>query len=250
MKNPWVAVGILAVVLVGGSIAYAQYVGSKANEGVEVREHVKGNPDADVVLVEYSDFECPACAAFHPTVSEIMDVYGDQVRFEYRHFPVINRNPQVLVAAEAAGQQGKFFEYHDLLFENQEDWLTLPNVDRLLEQYAQELDLDMDLWTQHRRASLLRSKIQEDFNRGRTDGVTGTPTFFLNDERVEIQTFGDLIEAVEEALGVEQGIGAGQAMEISPEDLDVVDDDGEAIELELGEPGTGEESDATLELEL
>ena len=250
MKNPWVAVGILAVVLIGGSIAYAQYVGSKANEGVEVREHVKGNPDAEVVLVEYSDFECPACAAFHPTVKLIMDVYGDQVRFEYRHFPVIGRNPQVLVAAEAAGQQGKFFEFHDLLFENQGDWLALPNVDRLLERYAQELNLDMKLWKQHRRASLLRSKIQEDFQRGLSDGVTGTPTFFLNDERVEIQTFGDLIEAVEEALGVEEGIGAGleQALELSAEDLNVVDDGTEMIELDISDVDINTESDIELEL--
>ena len=249
MKNPWVAVGVLAVVLVGGSIAYAHYVGQKANEGVEVREHVKGNPDAEVVLVEYSDFECPACAAVYPTVSLIMDEYGDQVRFEYRHFPVINRNPQVLMAAEAAGQQGKFFEFHDLLFENHPEWSQSRNVDRLLEQYAQELDLDMRLWTQHRRASLLRSKIQDDFSQGQADEVGGTPTFFLNDERVELQTHGDLIEAVEEALGVEHGTGLRQALEMSPEDLDVIDDESGAIELELDETGVDQDGDVDFELE-
>lgn len=246
MKNPWVAVGVLAVVLIGGSIGYAQFVGTQANEGVEVRDHVKGNLDADVILVEYSDFECPACAAFHPMVVDIMDRYGDDIRFEYRHFPVINRNPQVLLAAEAAGQQDRFFEYHDLLFENYEQWSQSRNVDRFLEQYAEELDLDMGLWTQHRRASLLRGKVQDDFARGRADGVTGTPTFILNGEIVPLETMGDLLFAVEEALGVPPS--GGQQIQLSPEDFQGAD--GESIELDLGELEAVGEGDTEIELEI
>ena len=249
MKNPWVAVGVLAVVLIGGSVGYAQFVGSQANVGVEVRDHVKGNPDADVVLVEYSDFECPACAAFHPVVVEVMELYGDSVRFEYRHFPVINRNPQVLMAAEAAGQQDRFFEFHDLLFENHQEWSQSRNVDRFLQRFAEELELDMALWNQHRRASLLRSKIRDDFDRGRTEGVTGTPTFFLNDERLQLETLGDLLLAVEEALGVPPSAGlGGQQIQLSPEDLQ--GPDGEPIEIDLGELEADGEGEDGPEIEL
>ena len=246
MKNPWVAVGILAVVLIGGSVSYSLYVGAQANEGVEVQDHVKGNPDADVVLVEYSDFECPACAAFHPIVLDIIDLYGDDIRFEYRHFPVINRNPQVLLAAEAAGQQDRFFEYHDLLFENFQEWSQSRNVDRFLVQYAEQLDLDMDLWQQHRRASLLRQRIQDDFARGRADGVTGTPTFILNGEIVMLETIGDLLFAVEEALGVPPS--GSQQIQLSPEDFQGAD--GEPIELDLGELEAVGEGETEIELEI
>ena len=120
MKNPWVIIGLITVVLFGGAIWYSSYVNEQNNEGVEIMTHVKGNPNADVVLVEYSDLQCPACAAYHPVVKEVVEQYSDEIRFEYKHFP-LPMHPyaiQAAVAAEAAGQQGMFFEFHDLLFEN------------------------------------------------------------------------------------------------------------------------------------
>ncbi len=82
MKNPWVIVGALTVILIGGSVWYSSSVSARNNEGVTLTPHIKGNPEAVVTLVEYSDFQCPACAAFQPYVNEVLAAYGDSVRFE------------------------------------------------------------------------------------------------------------------------------------------------------------------------
>lgn len=89
-----------------------------------------GPSEARVVLVEYSDFQCPACAQFSPYLKEILQEHGTQIRLEYRHYPLINTHPYAIpaaIAAEAAGVQGKFWEMHDKLFENQNAWSRAAN---------------------------------------------------------------------------------------------------------------------------
>lgn len=226
MKNPWVIIGIVAVVLIGGSIGYAQYIGTVSNEGVEVKEHVTGNPDAEVTLVEYSDFECPACAQFYPFVKDVLADYGDEIRFEYKHFPLTQAHPNAepaARAAEAAGQQGQFFAYHDLLFENQDEWSGSSNASEHFTSYAEELDLDMSQWRSQQRASLLRDKVSDDFQEGRDLGVTGTPTFFLNGERMDIETFDDFRSAIEAAIGVPAATGTDMEDDDSSGDMDSAD---------------------------
>ena len=125
MKNPWVVIGVIVVLLVGGSVWYSMQVAAKANVGVVVQTHTTGSEDAAVKLVEYSDFQCPACGQFQPVVEEILAEYGDQIHFEYKHFPLTQIHPfaqPAAIAAEAAGQQGKFFEFASLLFKNQDTW--------------------------------------------------------------------------------------------------------------------------------
>lgn len=205
MKNPWVIIAILTVVLFGGAFLYSSNVQKSADEGVEVTPHVAGNPESDVVLVEYADFQCPSCAVFHPVVKEVLDTYGDQIRFEFKHFPLIRIHPAAepaARAAEAAGQQGKFFEYYDKLFENQETWSSSQNPSQYFLQYATELELDLDQFTQQQRSSLLRDRIESDMAEGIEAGVTGTPTFYLNGQKLEMAVLSDLITAVEAALGI------------------------------------------------
>jgi len=95
------------------------------NEGIELIENIKGNSNASVTLVEYSDLQCPACAAFQPVVDQLMTDLGDDVKFQYKHFPLpIHQNAlSAAIAAEAAGQQSKFFEFHDILFKNRQSGL-------------------------------------------------------------------------------------------------------------------------------
>lgn len=126
MKNPWIILTIITIVLFGSAIVYSKNANEKNNQGVTVVDHIKGNGEATVTLVEYSDFQCPACASFQPVLAEIMAQYGDLLRFEYKHFPLPIHNfaQQAAVAAEAASQQGKFFEFHDALFTNQEEWTS------------------------------------------------------------------------------------------------------------------------------
>ena len=191
MKNPWLIVGVIAVVLIGGSIWYSGAVSERNNEGVTFSPNVKGNPEAVVTLTKYSDLQCPACASFVPVVNDILSEYGDSIRFEYKHFPlpIHNLAEPAARAAEAAGQQDAFFAYHDLLFENQATWSRSPNPTALFLQYAQELELDVEMFKRHMNASLVREKIQAEAREARELGLTGTPTFFLNGSRMTFATY-------------------------------------------------------------
>ena len=207
MKNPWVIVGLLAVVLIGGAVWYSSKASATYNEGVVVEAYIEGNPDATVKLVEYSDFQCPACASFQPVIAEILAEYGDRMSFEYRHFPLtqIHRLAEPAArAAEAAGQQGKFYEYHDLLFINQSAWANSTNPAQFFIQYATELGLDIDQFTRQQRSSLLRDHVREQFNEARALGFSGTPSFLLNGEVMQFQTYDEfraqIIAAIDPSL--------------------------------------------------
>lgn len=202
MKNPWVIIGIVTVVLFGGAIWYSSVAGERSNEGVVTTPHIKGNPDAAVTLVEFSDLQCPACAAFQPVLNEILATHGDNLKFEYKHFPLpIHPFAQpAAIAAEAAGQQGKFFEFHDALFANQQAWSSAATPNVFFIQYAQELGLDIDKFRQHLGSSILRDKVRADMTEARELGLTGTPTFFLNGERMQIETFEDFAAQIAAAI--------------------------------------------------
>jgi protein-disulfide isomerase len=203
MKNPWVIIGVLVVVLIGGSMWYSGTVSESYNEGVTISPNIKGNENATVKIVEYSDFQCPACAQFWPVVEEVMAEYGDQVSFEYKHFPLIQIHPfaqPAAYAAEAAGQQGKFYEYADLLFANQAAWSRSATPAAFFAQYAEELGLDMDLFMQHQRAPLIKDHVRSQFDEARTLGLTGTPSFFLNGERMNLTTIDDFKAQIAAAI--------------------------------------------------
>ncbi len=203
MKNPWVIIGMIVVLLIGGSVWYSNSVSGKYNEGVDISvSHIKGNSEAVVSLVEYSDFQCPACSAAQPVVKDVLNEFGDSIKFEYKHFP-LPMHPLALPAsraAEAAGQQGKFFEFHDMLFENQKAWSNSANPNAIFIQYAEEIGLDVQKFRQHMNASLLVDRIESNRKEGYEMGVTGTPTFFLNGEKMEITSFNDFYEQIARAV--------------------------------------------------
>ena len=145
------------------------------------RDHVIGPETAPVTVVEYGDYECPYCGAAHPVTKALQHAMGDKLRFAYRHFPLSQIHPhsyQAAEAAEAAGAQERFWEMHDVLFENQ----TRLSTQELLA-HAGALGLELERFAadlaQHRHAP----KIREDFLSGVRSGVNGTPTFFINDVR-------------------------------------------------------------------
>lgn len=222
MKNPWVTVGIIAVVLFGGAIWLSNSSSSEqSNEGVVLADHVKGGPNAAVTLVEFSDFQCPACAAFQPVVKGMLEQYGEQLRFEYKQFPLPPRiHPfamQAAMAAEAAGQQGKFFEYHDLLFANQDTWAKAAVPTSYFIQYASDLGLDLDLFKLHMRSSVLRDRINADLAEGQELAITGTPTFFLNGEKMEIESYLDFAKQIAYAINPELKASSTTAVSSSTE---------------------------------
>lgn len=203
LKNPWVIIGLLAVVLFGGSIWYSGQVSEKNNEGVTITTHIKGNSEATVKLVEYSDFQCPACASFQPAIEQIMNEFGDKLSFEYKHFP-LPIHPfadEAARAAEAAGVQGKFFEFHDELFANQAEWSTAASPAAFFNEYAKNLELDVDQFKRHYNAGLIKAKVKAEFDEARGKGITATPTFYLNDVKMEIKTFEDFYNQIAAAVG-------------------------------------------------
>lgn len=191
MKNPWVVIGVIVAVLLAGAIWYSSVAADQNNEGVVIKDNITGNPDSPVKLVEYSDFQCPACATFQAVLADVMSEYGDKVSLEYKHFPLPIHPLAVpaAVAAEAAGQQGKFFEFHDLLFKNQATWTQSATPNAFFVQYAEELGLDIPTFKRHMNAKLLRDKVLTEKTEALAAGLTGTPTFFLNGEKMQFDTY-------------------------------------------------------------
>jgi protein-disulfide isomerase len=143
----------------------------------DVAEHVLGNPDAAVTLLEYGDYECPYCGAAAPVLRQVVEESGGHVRLVFRNFPIADRHPFALtaaLAAEAAGAQGAFWEMHELLFARQ-DRLD----DAALRAYAEELGLDGDRVVGE-PAQVFGDKVEADFAAGLEAGVAGTPTVFID----------------------------------------------------------------------
>jgi Na+/H+ antiporter NhaA len=144
------------------------------------RDHVRGPLDAPVTLVEYGDFECPFCGRAEPVVRELLQDFGD-VRYVWRHLPLSDVHPNAQLAAEAveaAGDQGAFWEMHDLVFRHQD---ALRPTD--LAAYAAELGLDVERFADDLRAHTGASRVAEDVDSADLSGVSGTPTFFINGKR-------------------------------------------------------------------
>jgi len=142
-----------------------------------------GGENADVVIVEFSDFQCPYCFQVFPTVREILDLYGEQIKFIYRDFPNITAHPESQKAAEAAecaAEQGRFWDYHDKLFINQNNLGS-----GSLKNYAAELSLDQGQFDECLDSGRYYAEVQQDFASGVVAGVEGTPTFFINNVKFE-----------------------------------------------------------------
>lgn len=139
---------------------------------------LRGNPNAPVTIVEFSDFQCPFCRTAEPAIKEVLERYKDKVRFSYRDFPIARIHPMAKQAAEAsrcAGEQGKFWEYHDLLYANQ------ANLDQAgLIGHARTLGLDMDRFSTCLTTGKFEALVESDLQVGIKAGVSGTPAFYIN----------------------------------------------------------------------
>ncbi len=150
----------------------------------------RGNPKASVTVVEYADYECPACATWAPIMSQLVQNFSSTVLFAFRNFPLYSIHPDAQIsaqAAEAAGLQGKYWEMHDLLYQKQNEWVTA-SLDTVVSQYfdgyAASLGLDVNKFNQDIRSSTVTAKIAVDVASGNAASVGHTPTFFLNLEQI------------------------------------------------------------------
>jgi len=167
---------------------------------VTLRDHVQGPAAAAVTLVEYGDYQCPYCGAAYPVVKELQRLFRDELRLVFRNFPLRELHAHAEAAAEAAeaaGAQGRFWEMHDVLFENQTDL----SAGALVEYGRRVLD-DPARWADDLLRRAFLSRVQEDFASGLRSGVAGTPTFYLNGMRHEgAHDLNSLAAAVEAARG-------------------------------------------------
>jgi protein-disulfide isomerase len=143
-----------------------------------------------VVLEEYGDYQCPPCGQLYPDLKQIEKEYGNQVQIVFHHFPLMKLHKNALLAAhaaEAARNQNKFWEMHDLLYRNQKEWSELADPRPVFVSYAKQLGLNLDPFNRDLESNVIDQKISADINRGSAQGVTGTPTVFLDSHLVNYQ---------------------------------------------------------------
>lgn len=150
---------------------------------VSQTDHAQGNLEADLVIVEYGDYQCPYCGAAYPVLKELMEEFGSQIKFVFRNFPLSEMHQYArptAIAAEAAGRQGKFWEMHDAIYENQRDL-----NENLLIKLAEQLKLNIPQFEKDLESTELAEKVDSDFESGIVSGVNGTPSFFVNGKKFD-----------------------------------------------------------------
>jgi protein-disulfide isomerase len=167
--------------------------------------HVRGPENAPVTLEEFGDFECPACGGLDPGMRKISKDYGDRVRWVFREFPLQMHKYSFIAAraAEAAGAQGKFWEMHDMLYDHQDDWKDAPEPRDLFNNYAAQLGLDVERFKADLNRQDLADRIKQDYDRGVSLNVRGTPTIFVNGEELlpgKLPTEQDIRRAIDTTL--------------------------------------------------
>ncbi|PIZ64585.1 disulfide bond formation protein DsbA [Candidatus Roizmanbacteria bacterium CG_4_9_14_0_2_um_filter_39_13] len=196
------------ILMIGGGIAIifvlllgAFYLTSKPQQ-TSFPQLTKLNSDDQVrwatesanILIEYSDFQCPACGTYFGLIESLntdedfVTNAKNKIAFVYRHFPLDNAHPNARVAAyaaEAAGYQGKFWQMHDLLFTRQEEWSESDKPEELFKEYAKEIELDLELFETDRTSSKTADRVQNNYRSGLDVKVQGTPTFFLNGVKLQ-----------------------------------------------------------------
>jgi protein-disulfide isomerase len=230
MNNQIKILGAITVVVIIGAIIGASYYqksvqntpvggGNTKNNNLSAAyletlvrpdSPVLGAADAPVTLVEFLDPECESCAAFSPAVKKILKDYDGKVRFVLRYMPLHPNSLRAAALMEAAGEQGKYWQMQELLFQKQSEWGTKhgppsaatvqPDIDALFDKYAMELGLDLAKIKASVGENRFQSKFQRDLKDGQSLGVRQTPTFFVNGRKLMRFSETDLRALIEDEL--------------------------------------------------
>lgn len=201
-------VAILAIVIVGLFGVFSLTKNSNDSKGngtsnsSKISDHKEGSGKKGVTLIEYGDFQCPICKQYYPILKQVKQAYGDDITFQFRNYPLIQIHQHAFEAAraaEAAGNQGKFWEMHDLLYENQDTWANSQSTAPIFESYARQLKLDVEKFKSDMASEQVASVINADVSAAQSIGATGTPTFVLNGKKIDnnptnVQGFKQLID--------------------------------------------------------
>lgn len=163
-----------------------------------------GSPSAKLVIIEYSDFQCPACASYYPILKKIKEDYKDNLLFVYRNFPLRGVHKNALISAQAgyaALKQGKFWEFHDILFDNQRSWSELSDPRETYISYAKKLGLDTQKFAKDLESDETKKFVISQENQALSVGINSTPTIFLNTKRLDLAvSYAEFKKAIEKEL--------------------------------------------------
>lgn len=202
LKTILIFVGVTMGVLLGvGGLLYQ--FGAAADKPIAeiagVKSHTLGS--GEIVVTEFSDFQCPACLSVQEPLKQILKKYEGKVTFVYRHFPLVSIHKNAMVAAqasEAAHLQGKFWELHDLLFDKQTEWAGLSDPREMFGAYAETLQMDRAKLLSDLESQEVKDKVSVDVLDSTRYRLTGTPTFFVNGKKVEFAQLESRIQELAE----------------------------------------------------
>ena len=212
-KVTWIIFGAVIVLVFGGLVVYSHVSNPSINvssvdansiipastQNGQIADHVFGNANSKVVLIEYGDFQCPSCGGAHPQLKAATEAYKDKVAFIFRNFPLTTIHPNARAASaasEAAGLQGKYWEMHNQLYEGQAAWENLTGDQRteLFVGYAGNLGLDKAKFKTALASTAVNSKISFDQALGKKIGVNATPSFYLSGKKLSDEESGQIVK--------------------------------------------------------
>lgn len=214
-KQFWGVIIAIIVVFVGIFVLTGNN-DSKSNSSGKgtASQHVSGKGQERVTLVEYGDYQCPYCGQYYPILKQVTEKFNDQITFQFRNFPLSNVHQNAFAAsraAEAAGLQGKFWEMHDKLYENQAAWSASSDPSVFFDQYASQLGLNVETFKKDSASSKVNDIINADMAEGNRLHVTATPTFFLDGKKIEVsQSVAAFEKVLKDAIAKKQPTNAGK----------------------------------------
>lgn len=186
---------------------------NSGSNGAQLSNHVMGSTKSGVKLVEWGDYQCPACGSYYPLVKQITDKYTDRIQFQFRNFPLVSLHPNALVgarAAEAAGLQNKYWEMHDQLYQNQQQWSAAADPTPYFDQYAQAVGLNVQKFNQDLKSSYTNDVVQADLAQANKNGFNSTPTFVLDGKQIEQnpRDFASFSKLIDDAIAQKNKTGS------------------------------------------
>lgn len=204
-------IGVVTVAILIGAVFMLSKSGTESAKNastpvdnnllIKSDSHKIATDSAKVTIVEFGDYQCPACAAAHPNVKEILKEYSGKVNFVFRHFPLPQHQNAMIgaEAAEAAGEQGKYFQMHDLLYERQRYWSENDKPLEIFTEYAKELNLDTEQFTKAVSTNKNQQRIYADRNDGQSLGINSTPTIYINGKKLPSFDINEFKKSIDEA---------------------------------------------------
>lgn len=218
-KSFWIAIVVVVAVLIGIFAFTSNGNNTASSSKLTPTEHIEGQGKDGVTLVEYGDYQCPYCGEYYPTVKQVVAQYDDQITFQFRNFPLTSLHPNAFAgarAAEAAGLLGKFWQMHDLLYDQNDEyydsneeaaeWIGVTDPEPVFVKDAESLGLNAQKFEQLYNSDQVNNLVLADENAGNKLGIDATPTFYLDGKQIQVDNtasaFDSLINA---AIAQKQG---------------------------------------------